>query len=220
MSVGPRWRCERCDAEAIAPVFSYREGRCSNCGGMLVHSAPSEATTGRCPVCEVTFEERTLGEVTVAWCAVCHGMLIPLAVLERWTADQGHDAPAGFDDAEVFAMTWDVRYRRCPLCREVMNRVNFAGNTGVIVDVCLADGWWLDAGELTRVLDHARTRGLEGTLLDRVAMERRERTRAGTLRWYEAASDPTSALARRRWTRDPRGRWDGAAAFVRWLLGW
>jgi Zn-finger nucleic acid-binding protein len=52
-----------------------------------------------------------------------------------------------------------VRYRRCPVCRNVMNRVNYGGSSGVIADRCREHGIYLDAGELRRILAWVRAGG-------------------------------------------------------------
>lgn len=46
----------------------------------------------------------------------------------------------------------EVRYVRCPKCNNMMNRLNFARRSGVIVDVCSQHGTWFDAGELALAL--------------------------------------------------------------------
>jgi Zn-finger nucleic acid-binding protein len=53
-----------------------------------------------------------------------------------------------------------VRYIPCPRCSKLMNRVNFAHSSGVILDVCKADGVWLDRGELQRVMGFVEQGGL------------------------------------------------------------
>ncbi len=45
---------------------------------------------------------------------------------------------------------------RCPTCRGVMERLEFAAMTHVIIDVCAMHGVWLDAGELERIIDSVR----------------------------------------------------------------
>ncbi len=42
-----------------------------------------------------------------------------------------------------------------------MNRQNYGGTSGVIIDMCKAHGTWLDADELNRILGWVRTGGLE-----------------------------------------------------------
>jgi Zn-finger nucleic acid-binding protein len=57
----------------------------------------------------------------------------------------------GGSDRTPYALTSErskIRYRRCPECGEFMQRKNFAGRSGVIVDWCGDHGTWLDADEL------------------------------------------------------------------------
>jgi Zn-finger nucleic acid-binding protein len=42
-----------------------------------------------------------------------------------------------------------------------MNRKNFGGMSGVVVDVCKKHGTWFDEGELPRVLEFVASGGLE-----------------------------------------------------------
>ncbi len=52
-------------------------------------------------------------------------------------------------------------YIPCPECTSLMNRKNFGGMSGVIVDVCKRHGTWFDLGELPRVLAFVAAGGLE-----------------------------------------------------------
>jgi Zn-finger nucleic acid-binding protein len=61
-------------------------------------------------------------------------------------------------------------YRPCPVCRKFMNRSNFGGGSGVILDVCGPHGVFLDRGELTRVVDFIEKGGW-----DRVKKREKER---------------------------------------------
>jgi Zn-finger nucleic acid-binding protein len=53
-----------------------------------------------------------------------------------------------------------VQYRRCPLCEHLMQRRNFARQSGIIVDVCTEHGVWFDAWELQRVLAYVEAGGV------------------------------------------------------------
>ncbi|HEY1956283.1 MAG TPA: zf-TFIIB domain-containing protein [Polyangiaceae bacterium] len=44
----------------------------------------------------------------------------------------------------------------CPVCRTTAERFEFGGISQVFVDVCNLHGIWLDAGELAKVVRHAR----------------------------------------------------------------
>lgn len=52
-----------------------------------------------------------------------------------------------------------VRYHPCPVCRTMMNRVNFGARSGVIIDQCPAHGMWLEGGELRRLLEWKQAGG-------------------------------------------------------------
>jgi Zn-finger nucleic acid-binding protein len=63
-----------------------------------------------------------------------------------------------------------VRYVPCPQCHQLMNRVNFARCSGVVVDVCKGHGTWFDRDELRRIVEFIRGGGLEASR----AREKRE----------------------------------------------
>ncbi|MDL1951377.1 hypothetical protein FBQ97_16410 [Acidobacteria bacterium ACD] len=65
-----------------------------------------------------------------------------------------------------------MKYRPCPSCGTLMNLLNYAGGSGVIVDACRDHGTWFDRGELTAIVDF-----LEGGGWDRVKKRERERLR-------------------------------------------
>jgi Zn-finger nucleic acid-binding protein len=53
-----------------------------------------------------------------------------------------------------------VRYLPCAVCSELMNRKNFGGESGIIVDVCAQHGIWFQRGELGAVLSFVAQGGL------------------------------------------------------------
>jgi len=73
-----------------------------------------------------------------------------------------------------------VRYRPCPECQRMMNRVNYARISGIIVDVCRDHGTWFDVHELPALLefvkrgglDRARARETEALATERRRLER------------------------------------------------
>jgi len=52
-------------------------------------------------------------------------------------------------------------YVPCPHCGQLMNRINFAHCSGVIVDVCRGHGTWFDRDELREIVEFIRVGGLE-----------------------------------------------------------
>jgi Zn-finger nucleic acid-binding protein len=53
-----------------------------------------------------------------------------------------------------------VLYSPCPECTQLMNRINFARCSGVIVDICKGHGIWFDRDELSRIVEFVRAGGL------------------------------------------------------------
>jgi len=52
-------------------------------------------------------------------------------------------------------------YVKCPSCKTLMNRRQFAAGSGVIVDVCKQHGTFFDVGELPAIIDFVMQGGLE-----------------------------------------------------------
>jgi Zn-finger nucleic acid-binding protein len=49
-------------------------------------------------------------------------------------------------------------YIKCPVCKGLMNRVNFGVRSGVVIDMCI-HGIWLDNGELRKLLEWRKAGG-------------------------------------------------------------
>jgi Zn-finger nucleic acid-binding protein len=99
-----------------------------------------------------------------------------------------------------------VRYLKCPLCDELMNRVNFGRRSGVIVDVCTAHGTWFDAGELTRAIAFVARGGLEESRR-RESEEKRELARTAARLEAELASTGAGRGAPARWNGREAASW-------------
>lgn len=211
--------CPRCGARFTA-------ARCAGCGARV---GPGEARCGcgrtvdaappslepLCPACVVALEARDVGEARALACPTCRGLFVDHLVLGGWMRDGAAEAPTEDGDRPFAEDGWRVRYHRCPRCATMMNRVNFAPGTGLVLDVCVEHGYWLDAGELGRMAARVRERGLEGTALARVDAQRKERRRAAELRAALDAAPWGGALAR---GGDPL---DGVLrALLRAVIGW
>ncbi len=70
-----------------------------------------------------------------------------------------------------------VNYVPCPECKQLMNRINFARCSGVIVDVCKGHGTWFDRDELSRIIEFIRGGGLEASREREKAAIKEERRR-------------------------------------------
>src|SRR5262249_21960642 len=59
--------------------------------------------------------------------------------------------------------------------KKLMNRVNFARCSHVIVDVCKAHGTWFDKDELRRIVEFIRAGGLETARAEEISELERQR---------------------------------------------
>jgi Zn-finger nucleic acid-binding protein len=142
---------------------------CARCGQELQPEPLLDATDAPCPRCGKPLAFATSGSPIVEKleglallheCVGCGGVFLDNASLERvlspealGSRDRGgsrHPAPSAHAAPDV------VRYLHCPVCRGLMNRVNFGRHSGIIVDVCRKHGTWFDAGELTRAIEFAK----------------------------------------------------------------
>ena len=119
----------------------------------------------QCPRCHVQLQLATIGQTQLAECANCHGLWVDhetanriYAEKEKQCAVMGMTLESSEPQEEV---PDSIRYLFCPMCKELMNRVNFAQCSGIIVDVCKAHGTWFDKDELRRIVEFIRSGGLD-----------------------------------------------------------
>jgi Zn-finger nucleic acid-binding protein len=136
---------------------------CRGCGrelGLLPHDEASDAL---CPDCQKPLRSFKASIGLLQACEGCGAQMVSNDLLRALVEEREAlgravatlaEAPRGnpLDSA--------VRYRGCPICRDMMNRKNFGGTSGIIVDVCAKHGTFFDAGELPRVLVFVRRGGL------------------------------------------------------------
>jgi Zn-finger nucleic acid-binding protein len=136
---------------------------CRGCGRELGLEPIAEGSTLECPDCKLAMKAFRAADGELYACERCggqsvtHGLL--RALLEQREA-LGRAVPSGTDAPRGNPMLDPIRYRPCPTCGHLMNRKNFGGTSGIIVDVCTGHGTFFDAGELPRVLEFVRRGGL------------------------------------------------------------
>jgi Zn-finger nucleic acid-binding protein len=118
-----------------------------------------------CPRCTRLVHEDP--ERAALACDRCRGLFVDHASLAaRVDAERPRELGAGpaAHATRAGAPEDRVRYARCPLCNDVMTRMNFGTRSGIVVDVCPAHGTWFDGGELDAALEFVRAGGLEADL--------------------------------------------------------
>jgi Zn-finger nucleic acid-binding protein len=130
--------------------------------------------------------------VKVHECPKCEGLWVDVATFEAICADRDQQAivlgGASPPPARVELKLEEVRYLHCPECHTLMNRVNFAGRSGVIIDACRGHGTWFDRDELPHIVEFIREGGLDQARereRQRLEQERRRTTAANVARTTE-----------------------------------
>jgi Zn-finger nucleic acid-binding protein len=111
-------------------------------------------------------EKIVLGTTALLECKDCDGLWVDVASFEQVCADREQQSTvlgaAHFAPAQKNVSSADrVRYVPCPACGQLMNRVNFARCSGVVVDVCKGHGTWFDRDELAEIVEFIRGGGLD-----------------------------------------------------------
>ncbi len=133
---------------------------CSGCGRELDLSLPSRKVSEACPRCgsklDAIHHERGLA----LDCSDCGGQFAEHSLLKDLLRSRVRvGALMKSRPRKVELSMGPVKYLPCPQCGEFMNRRNFGGTSGVVVDVCHVHGTWFDAGELAAVLAFVESGG-------------------------------------------------------------
>lgn len=136
---------------------------CRGCGVELGLAPASQTGDESCPDCQLPLSSFRAGVGQLLACSRCGGQMVTHGLLralieQRETLGRAVPTPSGLPRGNPLADP--VRYRPCPHCRQLMNRKNFGGTSGIVVDVCSLHGTFFDAGELPRVLQFVRRGGL------------------------------------------------------------
>jgi len=151
---------------------------CSHCGAAIARTEVAPQTNELCPRCRTSMEAVVIGKQNLQECPRCEGIWVDTESLQQICADReqqsavlGAAAPLP-DDGNVETQ---IRYIPCPVCQKLMNRVNFANCSHVVVDVCKAHGTWFDKDELRRIVEFIRAGGLNIARADEMAELERKR---------------------------------------------
>jgi Zn-finger nucleic acid-binding protein len=138
---------------------------CPHCG---TKRSRADVTDGRpltCPACRAAMNWIRVGTTDLLECERCDGTWIEAAAFEQLCADRERQSRI-IERAQPSVQTSGaepehVRYRPCPKCGKLMNRVNFGRLSGTVVDVCRGHGTFLDRGELHRIVQFILDGGLD-----------------------------------------------------------
>jgi Zn-finger nucleic acid-binding protein len=216
-------RCEHCGARLATVACPKCFGMmfvgakfCSHCGAAADRTDLSDDVVEPCPRCRVNTKAIVIGKTELRECPRCEGLWVDAEALQQICTDRERQAavlgvatPMPASDA---ASTEKVSYLPCPVCRKLMNRVNFAHCSNVIVDVCRQHGTWFDRDELRRIVEFIQGGGLEKAREKEIARLEEQRRQLAAARIADAGRSGSGYSSL---DYDPRGVGiAGAAAAV------
>jgi len=138
---------------------------CQRCGAAAATRVDSELEARACPRCKRDMQAVTIGSTKVRECGDCAGLWLDVSSFERICADrEEQSAVLGMPSLAQHPVSENkVTYAPCPECAQLMNRVNFARCSGVIIDICKRHGIWFDRDELSRIVEFIRGGGMEAS---------------------------------------------------------
>ncbi len=195
-------RCKSCSA----PLVSYSI-KCDYCGsrndvdlkGIHEYTLKKPETNRICPRCDKPLQTIDLnieGTFFIERCEECLGMFFDPGELE-FLLDKTVKNILSVDyqrlqalNQEVYRRESVVQYVKCPVCQELMNRINFGARSGVIADRCRTHGLWLDGGELRLLMEWRKAGGKvlheKRTADQREAKKKKKERKASEHRKYVA----------------------------------
>jgi Zn-finger nucleic acid-binding protein len=140
---------------------------CQHCGAKVERIEAGDAKPKSCPRCRVALGAVDLGTSHIHECAKCEGLWVDVETFNAICTDREKQAAVlggatpNPQPAVLEPGLDGIHYVPCPECAMLMNRVNFAGCSGVIVDACKGHGTWFDKDELRQIVGFIRAGGLE-----------------------------------------------------------
>jgi Zn-finger nucleic acid-binding protein len=217
--------CNYCGARlatvACASCFGmmFRGSKhCPRCGALGGQRAAADLPPRKCPRCVIEMHSLLLGTTAIRECERCLGLWVDVPAFEKICADREQQAAvlgaASPAPTKPVQGVDKVRYIPCPECEQLMNRINFARCSGVVVDVCKGHGTWFDREELSRIVEFIRGGGLDAARSKEKTALEEERRHLESLRRSEQSGSLTGIAA----TDDELGI-ASAGSLLKHLLG-
>jgi Zn-finger nucleic acid-binding protein len=163
--------CKSCGAPLAANI-----NRCQFCGiyndmdlhgkhDFSIHVHESERICPQCDIPLQTINLKQVGAFEIERCSTCFGLFFDPGEIETLLESSVSGVfdinfqLLGHINQERYRKPGKVKYIKCPACRVLMNRINFAHRSGVIIDRCKMHGVWLDNGEITHLMEWKKAGG-------------------------------------------------------------
>ena len=181
---------------------------CPHCGAAATLPTAAQLAVLKCPRCNIDMAAITLGATAMRECEKCEGLWLEVGAFEKICADReqqsavlGVASPMPARQPLSIDALPKIRYGPCPQCGQLMNRINFARCSGVVVDVCRGHGTWFDRDELREIVEFIRGGGLD---LSRQKEKREIEYQRDQLRTEQLLTGPRSEVFGRFYSEDER----------------
>ena len=116
-----------------------------------------------CPLCQSALERKRYRDIDIDACPACSGIWFDQGelgeFLHRYVEDH-QDLPNSTIQLDLAVTTVEhlrEPIRSCPHCNQPLDKVNYAYNSNIIVDNCLAcGGVWVDGSEVKQLAVHVK----------------------------------------------------------------
>ncbi len=140
---------------------------CPWCGAEASREVLIEKVPGKCPRCQMEMFAIKIGSSRLNECQNCGGLWVRKDTFQEICDDhQEQEAVLGTEESKTVIAPMkisdhDRMYIPCPECGDLMNRVNFAGCSGIVIDWCKEHGSWFDKDELRQIVTFIQRGGLK-----------------------------------------------------------
>lgn len=174
------FNCPNCGADL---AISETEG--GHCGCQQIESniekteVPDSALK-LCPRCRTSLSAITHGQTKLHECMVCDGLWISVDAFHAICSDSEKQSAKIERTPRPTSAEFEIderRYIACPVCQEMMNRMNFVRTSGIMLDICPSHGVWFDRDELNGIIKFIHSGGLDESRkrnLEKFAEEKRK----------------------------------------------
>ncbi len=177
-------KCKSCSAP-----LSSSSNICEYCGvrnevdlrGIHNYTVSKPKSDRICPNCKKPMSTIDLGidgNFFIEQCQICMGLFFDPGELEI-LLDKSVKNVFNIQYKKIRTINKELHtihkrpmYIKCPVCQDMMHRINFGTRSGVIIDRCKQDGIWLEAGELKHLFEWSKA---GGQILDKNRKEDEER---------------------------------------------
>lgn len=148
-------QCDHCQHTIKGTVRT-----CPMCGGSM--KAPQTNENRQCPRCKIALEIHQYNDFQLDKCVSCEGLWIEQQEFNVLTSefDVYRDDKSN-PNFQRQPLPKSEGYLPCACCEKQMVRKNFKSISGVLIDICISCGIWLDKGELAQIRSFVASGGLD-----------------------------------------------------------